>query len=171
MTEAQWALVLAALAAVGALVSAVMAVLAKRDSRTSAEAAQTSATAAQTSAAAAEDTVVEARRANDRNEAADRAVLNAEMRAGLSIQQNDLGRFRFVNAGGRPIQALRMIDPPACVVDGSQVFEVPIRGESADFGVTVNEDDWPAFLLVQWQGLSQPEPIDFPPRGPRVWFI
>ena len=44
-------------------------------------------------------------------------------------------------------------------------------GESADFGVTVNEDDWPAFLLVQWQGLSQPEPIDFPPRGPRVWFI
>lgn len=164
MTEAQWAVVLAALAAVSALVSAVMAVLARRDSQTSAEAARTS-------AAAAKDSVAEARRANDRNDAADLAALNAELRAGLSIQQNDGARFRFVNDGGRAIRALRMIDPPECVVDGSQVFEVPIRGESAEFGVSVDEDHWPAFLMVQWQGLDQPEPVDFPPRGPRVWFI
>lgn len=56
-------------------------------------------------------------------------------------------------------------------MDGGQVFEVPIRDQSAQFGVNVDEDHWPAFLVIQWQGLDQSEPINFPPRGPRVWFI
>lgn len=162
MTEAQCALVLAALAAVGALVSAVMAVLAKRDSRTSAEAAQTS-------AAAAEDAVAEARRANDRNDAADRAELNAELLAALSIRHVNGSRFRFANKGGRNVNGLRIVDPPACLVDVDRVFEVPLRGQSDEFGVNVPEDDWPKFVLVQWAGLNHPEPIDFARRPPRAW--
>lgn len=105
MTEAQWTLVFAALAGLGAVASALIAWSAKRDS-------QTSASAAQTSASAAEDAVAEARRANDRNDAADRAALNAELRAALTIHANNGSRFRFVNEGGRPLRGLRIVDPP-----------------------------------------------------------
>lgn len=162
MTEAQLALVLAAVAALGAIVSAVIAVLARRDSQISAKASVKAANAAH-------QEVAEARRANDREEAASRAALNAELRAALSIQQHHDGRFRFRNEGGRAIRSLRIVDPPASIVDGDQVFEVPIRGDSSQFGVNVDEDHWPAFLMLQWQGLDEPEPINFPPRGPRVW--
>lgn len=51
------------------------------------------------------------------------------------------------------------------------MFEVPIRGESAQFGVNVDEDHWPSFLMIQWQGLDEPVPIDFAARTPRVWLI
>lgn len=105
MTEAQWALALAAIAALGAI-SAVMAVLAKRDSRTSAEASVRAANAAH-------EEVAEARRANDREEAAERAALNAELRAALSIQPDGASRFRFHNEGGRRFGACASLIHPS----------------------------------------------------------
>lgn len=157
MTEAQWAVVLAALAAVSALVSAVMAVLARRDSQTSAEAAWTS-------AAAAKDSVAEARRANDRNDAADLAALNEEIRLGLVIRPGGADDFRFINQSWQPIHGLRIVDPPAGLTGADQAFEVPVQGESVPFGFSGTSRDRPRALMVQWEGLDKPLPVVF--RGP-----
>lgn len=162
MTEPQLTLLIAAVAAAGALVSAIIAVLAKRDSRTSAQASRNSALAAQ-------DAVAEARRANDRNDAMDQAGLNSQVRAALSIQQRNNGRFHFVNSGEVAVRGLRIVDPPSTLVDANDIVDVPIRGEAGDFGVSVGEDDWPTFVMVEWFGLSQAVPIDFARRPPRVW--
>lgn len=157
MTEAHWALVVAVVAAVAALVSAVVAVLAKRDSRTSA-------TAAQTSAGAAQDSVAEARRANDRNDTHDLAALNEEIRLGLIIRPGGADNFRFINQSWRPVQGLRIVNPPAGLVGADQVFEVPVQGESAPFGFSGTSGERPRALMVQWEGLDEPLPIVF--RGP-----
>lgn len=148
MTEAHWALVVAVVAAVAALVSAVVAVLAKRDSRTSA-------TAAQTSAGAAEDSVAEARRANDRNDTHDLAALNEEIRLGLIIRPGGADNFRFINQSWRPVQGLRIVNPPAGLVGADQVFEVPVQGESAPFGFSGTSGERPRALMVQWEGLDE----------------
>ncbi|PKQ22881.1 MAG: hypothetical protein CVT65_11070 [Actinobacteria bacterium HGW-Actinobacteria-5] len=143
-------LVVSGVTALIALVALVVAIFAKRDSAISAKAAQESA--------------AEARRSNDRLEAADRAGINAEIRRGLRIEERD-DHFRFVNDGDRPVAGVEVVDVPEALVGVPNRFET-LRlqgGRSAGFQLSGGRHaERPEFLMVRWDGLEEPVPIEFP---------
>lgn len=170
MMEAQWVLIFAGLAAVGSVVSAVVAGLARRDSRSSAQAAERSASASERSADAAElsavagqESVAEARRANDLAESRERAILNHRIGEALTINEDTGRRFRLVNNGDLSVSGVEFVNPLPTLADMPQRFDLPARGSSKHFRLTGGpETERPGFLNVKWDGLAEPVLVEFP---------
>lgn len=158
-----WTVALAVVSAVVAIAAVVIAGLAKRDSAEASKAAKRSADAAELSAAASVDSAAEARRGNDRNDAADREVLNERIRVALKLEEDTGRRFRFVNKGDRPIKKVRIVDPPKSLVQVPKYFDVQPRGKSGHFILGGGkETERPQFLMVKWAGMVDPVPVNFP---------
>lgn len=150
MTDALWMLLLTALLTLAAIVSAVMAIDARRHARTSAGAAQ--------------DAVVEARRANDRNEALDRAAVNADARQALTIDEYAGHQFQLRNRGEVALRDVEFVDPPAGFFESiPQHFNLQQKvGESQFFTFVRGRKERPKYLRVTWEGLAEPVLIEFP---------
>lgn len=163
MTEATWALILAAVSAVAAVTSMIIAALAKKDSSMSAHASTRSADAAEVSAAASQEAAAESKRANDRLAAHDLVKLNAELSEALKIEEDGDGGFVLVNRGGRLVRGIEIVDPSIPFANFPQALDLPPRDKSAAFQLAGgHKSERPKFLLIRWSGLDVPVPLDFP---------
>lgn len=163
MTEATWALIIAAASTVAAFASVIIAALGKRDSGISASAARRSADAAEAAAIASHEAVAESKRANDRLEAHDLARRNKEVREELQIEEDEHGGFVLVNHGALSVRGIEIVDPPISLVNLPLAFDLAPRDKSAPFKLADGlESERPESLSIRWSGCNEAVHLDFP---------